>query len=509
MRGRPLLLLAALTAVAACSSGSSVTSGTSTDEPGTTGQAPDTSTDTSDGGGATATIEWRADPDDPSIETGVLEVPVDHDDPSKGSFQLYLARHLAPADSRIGSLLVNPGGPGFGGTDLAVFADQIYSRALLDSFDIVAWDPRGTGLSEPALDCIDDYDRYYTGYDITPDDDAERQQIIDLAQEFTERCIGQNADILQHIGTNNSARDMDAIRQALGEDRISYFGFSYGSELGAVWATLFPDTVRAAVLDGAADPNADFVESGLQQSAGFELALTNFLARCSGDPTCAFHHDGDAEAAFDALMADLDEQPIPTTDGRPDLTRGMAITATAQAMYSDQLWPSLEAGLAAAEQGDGAGLLDLFDQYYARQADGTWDNSLEAFQVISCMDMPERLTVEEDDATAAQFAEAAPRFSPGTTGSYFCTFFPPTEEPVVSVTGAGAGPILVMGTTGDPATPLESSRAMAAALEDGRLVIVDAEGHTGYLPGSCSGDVIDAYLLDPTGAAPDDGTECN
>jgi len=509
MRGRPVLLLVALVTLAACSSGSSVTSGTSTDDTAGTDTTVDAPGTTADGSGEAGTIEWRTSADDPAIETGSLEVPVDHDDPSKGSFQLYLARHLAPADTRIGSLLVNPGGPGFGGTDLAVFAEQIYSQALLDSFDIVAWDPRGTGLSEPALDCIDDYDRYYTGYDITPDDDAERQEIVDLAQEFTERCVGQNADILQHVGTNDSARDMDAIREALGEAQISYFGFSYGSELGAVWATLFPDTVRAAVLDGAADPNADFIESGLQQSAGFELALTNFLDRCSSDPTCAFHHDGDTADAFDALMLELDENPVPTTDGRPDLTRGMAITATAQAMYSDQLWPSLEAGLAAAEEGDGAPLLELFDQYYARKADGTWDNSLEAFQVISCIDAAERLTVEEDDATAAQFAEVAPRFSPGTTGSYFCTFFPPSDDPIVAVTGTGAGPILVMGTTGDPATPLESSRAMAAALEDGRLVVVDAEGHTGYLPGACSGDVIDEYLLDPDGAAPDDGTECN
>jgi len=512
MRGRPLLLLAALVTLAACNSGSEVTGGSSVDATGgsTTdpGTAPGTDP-TSSGGGEAGTIDWQPSSADATVETGSLEVLVDPDDPSKGTFQLYVARHLAPADTRIGSLLVNPGGPGFGGTDLAVFADQIYSRTLLDSFDIVAWDPRGTGLSEPALDCIDDYDEFYTGYDITPDDDAEKQQIVDLAQEFTDRCVADNAEILQYIGTNSSARDMDSLRQALGEDRISYFGFSYGSELGAVWATLFPDTVRAAVLDGAADPDADFVESGLQQAAGFELALTNFLADCSGDPSCAFHHDGDAEAAFDALMLDLDENPIPTSSDRPDLTRGMAITATAQAMYSEQLWPVLADGLAAAEEGDGEPLLGLFDQYYARQADGTWDNSLEAFQVISCMDMPERLTVEEDDATAAQFIAVAPRFSPGTTGSYFCTFFPPSDDPVVAVTGAGAGPILVMGTTGDPATPLESSRAMAAALEDGRLVVVDAEGHTGYLPGSCSGNVIDAYLVDPVGAAPDDGTECN
>lgn len=141
------------------------------------------------------------------------------------------------------------------------------AQTLLDHFDIIGWDPRGTGLSEPAIDCVDDYDHYFADTDITPDDDAESQQLIDLAQEFTDTCVNKNADLLPYVGTNNSARDMNAIREALGEPKISYFGFSYGSELGATWATLFPDTVRAAVLDGASDPDADFVESGLQQAA--------------------------------------------------------------------------------------------------------------------------------------------------------------------------------------------------------------------------------------------------
>ena len=176
----------------------------------------------------------------------------------RARFELYLARHLATKpDERIGTLLVNPGGPGFGGSELAVHADQIYGQTLLDHFDIVGWDPRGTGASEPAIDCIDDYDHFFAGADITPDDEAERQQLVDLAKEFADDCVDKNADILQYVGTNNSARDMDAIRRALGEDTISYFGFSYGSELGATWATMFPDTVRAAVLDGAVDPTAD------------------------------------------------------------------------------------------------------------------------------------------------------------------------------------------------------------------------------------------------------------
>ena len=444
-----------------------------------------------------------------NIETGTLQVPVDYSDPSKGTFELAVTRHLAtdPAQ-RIGTLLVNPGGPGFGGTTLALNAEAIYGQDLLARFDILGWDPRGTGDSTPAIDCIDNYDRYFASTDITPDDPAEKQQIVDLAKEFADLCQQNNAEIISSVGTNNSARDMNEIRTALGEDTISYFGFSYGSELGATWATMFPETVRAAVLDGAVDPTADFVESSLQQTTGFEATLATFLAQCSATPDCAFHNDGNAEKAFDDLMLALDEQPIPSEPGRPDVTRGVALTAASQAMYSQSLWPELEQALVDAQGGDGAGLLALYDEYYQRRADGTYDNSLEAFQVISCMDDPQRLTVEQDDATAPQFQEASPRFAPGTTGSYFCTFFPPSTDPRVAITGKGAGPILVMGTTGDPATPLSSTRNMAKALQNGRLVVVTADQHGGYGVNDCSVKVVDEYLVDPVGKVPADGFRC-
>ncbi len=496
MRGWLLILVAAVASIAGCSTAAGSSTITAPAE---------TASSTGDSG---TTIEWTKFSDDGKVQTATIEVPVDHADPAKGNFQLALARHVADPKQRIGSLLVNPGGPGFGGTDFAKFADQIYSPALLAHFDIVAWDPRGTGDSTPAIDCIDDYDRYYTGVDITPDTPAERQLPIDLAKEFTDACLEKNADIWPYIGTNASARDMDDIRQALGEAKISYFGFSYGSELGATWATLFPSTVRAAVLDGAVDPNAGYIDAGLQQAAGFEQAITNFLASCSATPACPFHNDGDAEGAFDRLMLAIDDNPIPTVAGRPELTRSMALTAVAEAMYSESLWDQADQALADAQQGDGAGLLTLFDEYFRRRDDGTWDNSLEAFQVISCADEPARLTVEEEDASAARFEAVAPRYSPATIGSYFCTFFPQSPDPEVQVNSKGAGPILVMGTTGDPATPLASTRLMAEALDDGRLVIVHAEGHTGYASGECSGNVVDKYLIAPVKDAPADGTEC-
>lgn len=469
-----------------------------------------TDRDVSDSAEISSSGTFEPDPVDwteifPGVEEGYLTVPIDYDNPSNGTFQIYVTRHLATG-TKVGSLLVNPGGPGFGGSDFGIYADQIYNQSLLDSFDIIGFDPRGTGASEPAIDCVDDYDRYFASTDITPDDDAERQQIIDLAQEFADSCAQKNADIIQFVGTNNAARDMDSIRRSLGEDTISYFGFSYGSELGATWATLFPETVRAAVLDGAADPNADLLEGALQQTAGFEGTLTTYLAQCSAAPTCEFNNDGDAEGAFDQLMLKLDEKPIPSVAGRPDITRSVALQGTAEAMYSDSSWPELSSALAAAQQGDGSGLLALYDSYYQRQFDGTWDNSLEAFQAISCMDTEERATIEEEDAEAQLFQAIAPRFAPGTTGSYFCTFFPASTDPRVAITGADAGPIVVCGATGDAATPLASTRNMAAALEDGRLIVIEADQHTCYGASPCADQAINDYLVDLT--IPDEETDC-
>lgn len=526
MRGRFALLLGVAFAVAACSpSTADVTETSAGPTPTTTGvDAPpdDAATtdaepagelvDAPDGTGFDVTafepdpFEWE--PFNDAVDVATLEVPVDWSDPDGPRFELFVARYNAQdQENKIGSLLVNPGGPGSDGTFLALGAARIYDQELLRNFDIVAWDPRGTGESDPPIDCIDDYDPYFTAIDSTPEDEAERQELVDSARRFAEACI-ENNEHLEHVGTNNSARDMDAIRRALGEETISYFGFSYGSELGATWATLFPDTVRAAVLDGAADPDADELESSLQQLAGFEAALDAFLAQCSADEGCAFHNGGDAGSAFDALMASLDERPIPSGDpSRPPVNRDVATTAVIQTMYSDIRWPALAESLAAAQEGDGAGLMALHDSYYQRQPDGSYDNFLEAFPVISCADTAERRTVEEIDAEGHRYTEVAPRLVPeGSLGGYTCTFMPPSVDPRVEITAAGAGTILVIGTTGDPSTPLDSTVRMANALEDSRLLVVEADQHTGYGANRCVVDAVNDYLIDLE--PPKDGLRC-
>ncbi len=435
---------------------------------------------------------------DPGIDDGFLTVPLDWNDPSGPTTTLYLVRHRAvdPAQ-RIGTLLVNPGGPGYGGSGLAYDAESTYGQDLLDRFDIIGWDPRGTGYSDPTVNCIDDYDRY-VGIDTSPDTDAERALLVDRATEFAQACATKNRSLLAHVGTADTARDMNAIREALGEKTISYFGFSYGSELGATWATLFPDTVRAMVIDGAADPTVDYFEQNVQQAAGIEAAFDDFLARCSADSSCAFHNGGDAEGAFDRLNTVADRDPIATTAGRPAVTQGVLATAVAQAMYDEAAWPELERALADLQDGDGMPVLGLYDHYYGRQ-DGTWDDSLEAYFAINCLDDPGSTSPDALFARQRELSAAAPRLGRTWLGELImCSVWPGDPAPPVRITGKGAGPILVVGTTGDAITPLTATRHMAEALEDGHLVVVDAVQHTGYGVNPCVGRTVDDYLVDPT-----------
>ena len=445
----------------------------------------------------TQKISWQACSDDAEeiLQCASLDVPFDYNDVSKGQFSLHLVmRPAADANRRIGSLLVNPGGPGFGGTAIAENAEAYLSERLLSVFDVVGWDPRGTGESRPSVDCIEDYDRYFT-VDPTPKDDAARQQLIDASRDFAAECERNSGEILPYISTNNSARDMNSIREALGEEKISYFGFSYGSELGGTWATLFPDTVRAAILDGASDPGADYVQAGLDQARGFENEFSKFLNACSREPTCLFHNNGNARQAFENLMIQLDEEPLVVSQDRAPVNQAILQTAVAMAMYSSSMWPVLEEALADAQNGDGEGLLQLFDDYYQRNLDGSYGNELEAFLAITCLDDPGPKTVEESDSFTPQFQEVAPLLYTGFVGGYVCVFWSAPEDRRIEVTGVGAGPILVIGVTGDAATPLASTRKMAASLEDGRLIVVEANRHTGYGVNACVTDSADDYLI--------------
>lgn len=487
---RALALCVGAVLMASCSSGSSVTSTSDSSPQATESTAP---------AFLPSSFTWseceNSEPD--SIVTcSILEVPYDYEDPAIGSFSLFVKkRSVEDPAKRIGSLLVNPGGPGFGGSSLADDAYYYFSSDLLERFDIIAWDPRGTGESTPAVDCVDTYDEYF-GLDSPPDNDEEIQALIDASQQFNDECLARSGEILPYISTEASARDMNSIRLALGEDKISYLGFSYGSELGATWTTLFPDTVRAAVLDGAVDPDSNSTDEGKSQAKGFEQQLTAFLEQCSARVSCKFHNKGNAEAAFDKLIANLDANPLVVSSDRTPVTQGVAYTAIAQAMYSDFYWPQLEAALKSAQLGDGSGLLSLYDQYFQRQDDGTYGNELEAFLSISCLDDPGATSVEEVNSKVDEFVAIAPRLGANFAYGYSCALWPIPPAPRVEITGKGAGPIVVVGTTGDAATPLESTRKMAKKLEQGILIVVSANQHTGYGANACVTKAVDGYLID-------------
>jgi pimeloyl-ACP methyl ester carboxylesterase len=440
------------------------------------------------------------------VECGNIEVPFDYANPDQGSFVLYVKKHNAasPAD-RIGSMMVNPGGPGFGGSSLADDARYYFSQDLIDRFDIIAWDPRGTGESTPAVNCVDTFDEYF-GLDSPPETPDEKQALIDASQAFNDKCAENSGTILPYISTQASAQDINSLRLALGEEKVSFFGFSYGSELGTTWATMFPETVRAIVVDGAVDPNASSVQEGMNQAKGFEGQLSTFLKQCSEKTTCEFHNNGDAEAAFDKLVLDIDAKPLEVSKDRTPVTQGVLFTAVAQAMYSDYYWPQLSEALSAAQNGDGKGILQLYDDYYQRKVDGTYGNELEAFLAISCLDDPGATSTNDVDSQIDEFIAAAPRLGGNFAYGYSCALWPVKQAPRVTITGKGAGPIVVVGTTGDPATPLDSTRKMALGLEQGILIVVDANQHTGYGANSCVVKAVDDYLIKLT--VPANETTC-
>ena len=459
---------------------------------------------------AVTPVDWSPCKKGSTIKCATFNVPYDYENPSVGTFALHVK--FRPADKPsavVGPLFVNRGGPGAESATMATDAEFYFSQNILDHFDIIALDPRGTGESTPFVDCIDEIDPYFTA-DITFDSPEERQKLVDDAQAFNDACEKKSGDILPYISTVSAARDIDSLRRALDYDKISYFGFSYGSELGAMWAHLFPDTVRAAVFDGAADPNASYLQSGLDQAAGFERELNAFFADCASRKTCAAYNNGDPAALFDDMIARVERDPLFVNDKRTLVNSTVTYTAVVDAMYSSALWPTLAEAIADATKkpiADGTGLLALYDDYYQRRADGSYDNLLEAFIAISCLDDNGGEKVDDIEAEIPQFTAIAPRLGKFFAIGFNCALWPVPSKPKTTITDIGTSPIVVVGTTGDAATPLESSRKMAAALSDGRLIIATEDQHTGYGTSDCVTNLVDDYLIDLK--IPDKETTCS
>lgn len=446
-----------------------------------------------------------------SNQCGTLEVPIDYQNPDDGSIRLQLEK--APAKGqRVGSLVVNPGGPGAPGTDTVEDVGLYFADELRASYDIVGFDPRGTGESSP-VDCLsDDQLDEYIAEDPEPDTDAEVDEFEESAEEFWAGCAARSAELAAHVSTVEAARDMDVLREVLGDDKLDYLGFSYGTRLGATYAELYPDHVGRFVLDGAIDPSLPTREGSLSQAKGFETALRSYVDDCIAQGRCYL---GDTTGAGLETISDLldaiDRKPLRTDDaeGR-ELTVGLAFYGLITPLYNKDNWVYLDSGLKEALAGDGTTLLLLADFYGSREGGTYTDNSLEAISVINCLDDPWAIGIDEVPDQFADFEKASPTFGRVFAwGLTNCSEIPftSTDQPDLEIDGSGAAPIVVIGTTRDPATPYEEAVAMAEQLESGVLVSRDGDGHTAYNKGNaCIDDAVHGYLIE--GKVPEDGLEC-
>jgi pimeloyl-ACP methyl ester carboxylesterase len=438
-----------------------------------------------------------------------LEVPLDYADPDGRSIALSLLQVPATGDRRVGSLVVNPGGPGRSGVDYASQAEYAFGPEIRHAFDVVGFDPRGVGRSTP-LQCLADAELdVFVASDPDPDTARERRETNRLLAAFGDGCLEESGELTAHVSTAEVARDMDVLRAVLGDRRLSYFGASYGTFIGATYAELFPQHVGRMVLDGAVDPSLTTEELNLVQAKGFEVALRAYVDHCVKAGDC-FLGDSvdDGTARVRAFLDAVDDQPLETEEQRR-LTEGHAVLGIWAPLYSEGSWPVLDSALRAAFAGDGSKLLSLSDGYIHRDADGYFDNSLEALYAVNCLDHPDAISVSQVPERIPEFEEASATF-----GSIFafglasCARWPvDSESNPVSITAEGAAPILVVGTTRDPATPLVWAEALAAQLESGVLVRRDGDGHTGYRAGNaCVDKVVESYLVQ--GVVPGKDVDC-
>ncbi|AEW95213.1 MULTISPECIES: alpha/beta hydrolase [Streptomycetaceae] len=444
------------------------------------------------------------------FECATMRVPLDYGHPSAGDIRLAVSRKKATGPGeRLGSLLVNPGGPGGSAIDYLADAAVRYPAPVRAQYDMVAVDPRGVARSAPVT-CLTDAEMdAYTQTDITPDSPTEEDAVVTADQRFSAGCRRRSAKLLPHVSTVESARDMDVLRALLGDAKLTYVGKSYGTFLGATYAGLFPSRVGRMVLDGAMDPTLTALETGRQQAAGFETAFQAFAKDCVAHSDCPMGTTTEAAGAYiDHFLKNLDAHPLPAGNRR--LVEALGTTGLTEAMYSKEMWPLLRAALTAANSGDGTPLLALSDQYYERGPNGTYANLMYANTAVNCLDLPAATNGPAAvEAALPSFRKASPHFGTGFAWmSLSCASWPvkPTGRPE-RIEAKGAAPIVVVGTTRDPATPYPWARSLAAQLSSGHLITYDGDGHTAYVTGSdCVDTAVNVYLL--TGRPPHPDLRC-
>jgi len=426
-------------------------------------------------------------------ECATYPVPVHHDDPDGATIDLAVIRRPATGTDRIGSLFLNPGGPGGSGVDY-VTATPL-DPTLNQYFDIVSWDPRGVGASEP-IDC-DTGATAMQRTDWDPDDAAEQAALDDAAEAIAQDCADEYGERLRQVATDDTVRDLDLLRQAVGDEQLTYLGFSYGTAIGLRYADLFPDRVRAIVLDGVVDPTQDLEELLTDQATTFESTLDGVFAKCAATPTCPVQ---DPAATYDRVHAAVESTPLAVAGSDPVGPTALAYAALSSAYDEGGGEVFLEA-LAAADAGNGAGLRRLADQYWS-------STSYTEYAAVVCTDNPHPEGADEYQAMAERMAAAAPRVGAAVANEMLpCAFWdaPVTGRPG-PVAAPGAPPILVVGNTGDSATPFAAAEKVADDLESGVLLTYRGAGHTSFGSDTCVKDVVRFYLVDLV--VPDAGTEC-
>ncbi|WP_304453214.1 alpha/beta hydrolase [Nocardiopsis sp. YSL2] len=451
------------------------------------------------------------------VECAVYEVPMDYGDPDGERIEIAVKRLPASGSDPVGSLLINPGGPGGSGYDYVDHAAYGISEDVRERFDVVGFDPRGVGRSSPltCLDAegIDDFLGVEVG-DGTGDDAADTAEIVESSQEFVEACETNAPDLMLHMGTANVARDMDMLRALVDDERLTYLGASYGTHIGAQYADQFPERVRALVLDGAVDPSQEQLDMSVEQATGFETALRAFVADCVTGSDCPLGGPGtsvdEGVAALDDFLEGAAERPLANSADDREVNRARAELGVLAALYTESRWPRVREALTAAmEDGDGTSLVLLGDDLYGRTDTEKYENSTAALIAVNCSDSASPRDVEEYATAAEEAGEESPVFGPMLAWSALpCAYWP--EEAVAEggeLTAAGADPIMVVGTTRDSATPYAWAEALANQLEPGFLVTRDGDGHTGYRMGdACVDAMVDDYLIDLT--VPEDGMAC-